>query len=46
MSKQPNIVVIMADQVNPSYLPMYGYQVVKIRNLEQTVAEGVVFDMA
>ena len=46
MSKQPNIVLIMADQVNPSFLPMYGHPVVKMPNLEKIAAEGVVFDTA
>ena len=46
MPKQPNIVLIMADQVNPSFLPMYGHAVVKMPNLEEIAADGVVFDTA
>ena len=46
MSKQPNILLIMADQVNPVFLPTYGHPVVKMPNLDALAAEGVVFDTA
>ncbi len=46
MSKQPNIILIMADQVNPVFLPTYGHPVVKMPNLDALAAEGVVFDTA
>lgn len=46
MSKQPNILLIMADQVNPAFLPSYGHPVVKMPNLQRMADEGVVFDTA
>ena len=44
MSKQPNILLIMADQVNPAFLPPYGHPVVKMPHLNKIAAEGIVFD--
>ena len=46
MSNQPNILFIMADQVNPAFLPAYGHPVVKMPHLNKIAAEGVVFDTA
>jgi choline-sulfatase len=46
MPKQLNILLIMADQVNPAFLPAYGHPVVSMPNLDRIAAEGVVFDTA
>ncbi len=44
--KKPNIVVIMADQLAPQFLPCYGHPVVKTPTLDRMAAEGVVFEAA
>ncbi len=44
--RQPNIVLIMADQLAPQFLPCYGHPVVKAPAIERLAAEGVVFDAA
>ena len=46
MSKQPNIVFIMADQVAAPALPFYGHPVVKTPNLSALAEESTVFDRA
>ena len=46
MSAQPNILIVMADQLAPAFLPAYGHKVVKTPNLDKLAAEGVVFDNA
>jgi len=46
MRKQPNILLVMADQVNPAFLPVYGHPVVRMPNLARLAADGVVFDAA
>ena len=43
---QPNILVIMADQLSPAFLPAYGHRIVKSPNIDALAAEGVVFDNA
>ncbi len=43
---QPNIVLIMADQLAPHFLPSYGHTVVKAPHLARLADEGVVFDAA
>ena len=45
-SKKPNILLIMADQLAPQFLPCYGHQVVKAPTLSKLADEGVVFDAA
>jgi len=44
--RQPNIVLIMADQLAPQFLPCYRHPVVKAPAIERLAAEGVVFDAA
>ena len=47
MSKsQPNILIIMADQLAPQFLPAYGHSVVKSPNIDDLCERGVVFDAA
>ena len=44
--KQPNILLIMADQLAPQFLPCYGHGVVKAPEISKLADEGVVFDAA
>ena len=44
--RQPNIVLIMADQLAPQFLPCYGHPVVKAPTIERLADEGVVFEAA
>ena len=46
MSSQPNILLIMADQLNASFLPMYGNSIVKAPNLEELASRSTVFSNA
>lgn len=47
MSKgQPNILLVMADQIAAPALPVYGHKVVKTPNLSALASAGVVFDAA
>ena len=46
MTKQPNILIIVADQLAAQYLPAYGHKVVKTPAIDQLAKEGVVFDAA
>ena len=39
----PNILIIMADQLNPAYLPAYGHKLVKTPNIDALAAGGVTF---
>ncbi len=43
---KPNILIVMADQMAPAFLPIYGHRVVKAPHLEALAREGVVFDSA
>ena len=45
-TKQPNILLIMTDQMAPQALPIYGHPQVKTPNLEQLATDGVVFENA
>ena len=45
-SSRPNIVMIMADQLAPHFLPCYGHPVVKAPAIEKLAENGVVFDAA
>ncbi|HIF89018.1 MAG TPA: choline-sulfatase, partial [Candidatus Thioglobus sp.] len=45
-SKKPNILLIMADQLAPQFLPCYGHKVVKAPTLTKLADEGVVFESA
>ncbi len=46
MKKQPNILIVMADQLAPAFLPVYGHKIVQAPHLEALAAQGVVFDNA
>ena len=45
-SNKPNILLIMADQLAPQFLPCYGHGVVKAPEIRKLADEGVVFDAA
>jgi len=44
--KQPNILIVMVDQMTPAFLPIHGHRLVKAPHLEALAARGVVFDSA
>ncbi len=46
MSRQPNFLVLMADQLNPQALPAYGNRLVKAPHIDALAASGVVFESA
>ncbi len=46
MAKQPNILMVMADQLAPQALSFYGNKVCKTPILDKLAAQGVVFDNA
>lgn len=43
---QPNILLIMTDQLSPKFLPCYGHPVVQTPTIDRLAREGVVFDAA
>ena len=43
MTKQPNILLIMADQLAAQALSLYGNRICKTPNLERLASEGVTF---
>jgi len=46
MGRQPNIVLVMADQLAPQFLPCYGHPVVKAPTIARLADEGVLFEAA
>ena len=46
MATQPNILMIMADQLTALALPAYGHKVVRAPHLDRLAAEGVLFEQA
>ncbi|WP_284892040.1 choline-sulfatase [Cobetia amphilecti] len=46
MTRQPNILFLMADQMTASCLPFYGHPLVKTPHLSRLANQGVVFDAA
>ena len=46
MSDQPHILLIMADQLSPAFLPAYGHGVVKAPNIDALAKTGIVFENA
>jgi choline-sulfatase len=44
--KPPNILIVMADQLAPAFLPIHGKSIVKAPNIDALAASGVVFDSA
>ena len=43
---RPNLLLVMADQLAPQFLPCHGHPVVQAPAVERLAAEGVVFDAA
>ena len=46
MTNQPNILLIMTDQLVPHLTGPYGHKVVQTPNLDRLAAEGITFDAA
>lgn len=46
MHKQPNILILMADQLTPGALSVYGNRVSKTPHIDALASSGVVFDSA
>ncbi len=46
MAKSPNILFIMADQLAPQALPVYGHRIVRTPHLDRLAARATVFDSA
>ena len=44
--KRPNIILLMADQMAASVLPIYGHKLVRTPHLERLAARAAVFDSA
>jgi choline-sulfatase len=45
-ARQPNFLILMADQMMPGALPAYGHRVTKAPHIDALAAEGVVFESA
>ena len=45
-AKAPNILIVMADQMAPASLPIYGHPLVRAPNMQALARDGVVFDSA
>ncbi len=45
-AKAPNILIVMADQMAPAFLPIYGHPLVRTPNMQALARDGVVFDSA
>jgi len=44
--QQPNFLILMADQMTPGALPVYGHKVTKAPNIAALAEAGIVFDSA
>src|ERR1700734_3470550 len=45
-AKAPNILIVMADQMAPAFLPIYGHPIVRTPNMQALAGDGIVFDSA
>ena len=45
-ARRPNILIVMADQMAPAFLPMYGHPLTLAPNMEALAQCGVVFESA
>ena len=45
-AKAPNILIVMADQMAPAFLPIYGHPLVRAPHMQALARGGVVFDSA
>ena len=46
MTRRPNILFVMADQMAPGFLPIHGHKLVKAPNIEALADRGTVFESA
>jgi choline-sulfatase len=46
MANAPNILIVMADQMAPAFLPIYGFGVTRAPHMQALAKDGVVFDSA
>jgi choline-sulfatase len=44
--KAPNVLIVMADQMAPAFLPIYGHALTRAPNMQALARNGVVFDSA
>jgi choline-sulfatase len=44
--RQPNILIVMVDQLAPAFLPIHGHRLVKAPHIAALARSGVVFDSA
>ena len=44
--RQPNILIVMVDQLAPAFLPIHGHRLVKAPHIEALARSGIVFDSA
>src|SRR5260370_15954571 len=45
-AKAPNILIVMADQMAPAFLPIYGHALARAPNTQELARGGVVFESA
>ena len=45
-AKAPNILIVMADQMAPAFLPIYGHALTRAPHMQELARSGVVFDSA
>jgi len=45
-ARAPNILIVMADQMAPAFLPIYGHRGTRAPNMEALAKSGVAFDSA
>ena len=45
-AQAPNILIVMADQMAPAFLPIYGHPLTQAPNMMELARSGVVFDSA
>ena len=45
-AKAPNVLIVMADQMAPAFLPIYGHPLTLAPSMEALAKSGVVFDSA
>ena len=45
-AKPPNVLIVMADQMAPAFLPVYGHGLTRAPNMQALARTGVVFDSA
>ena len=45
-ARPPNIVIVMADQMAPAFLPIYGHALTRAPHMQALARDGVVFDSA